>query len=279
MNPSHTDVEFEVRFLAAYDQAKIRSATMAGPSLAEELAALPDAARARIVDSLPRAERARLLHTWRFWARPKQIVPDVPHRTVLFLSGRGFGKNRTAAERVREKIYAGVQSIALIGPTWRETLRHMVGGKLGPGGNGSGLLDVFPAHERAQIEVKEQKGEIHFGFTGAVAYLVSDETPELRGGSYGLAWCDEICKWRHLAKLWDNLEFCMRVRSEIPPEIIVTTTPRPMRFLKELVADPDTITILGTTTAARHLRSRRRPIDQGVTGGASSLRRCSRSFG
>jgi phage terminase large subunit-like protein len=39
----------------------------------------------------------------------------------------------------------------------------------------------------------------------------------------------------------------MRVRSDIPPEIIVTTTPRPMRFLKELVADPDTITILGTT--------------------------------
>jgi phage terminase large subunit-like protein len=40
----------------------------------------------------------------------------------------------------------------------------------------------------------------------------------------------------------------MRVRGEIPPEIIVTTTPRKsMRFLKDLIVDPDTITIMGAT--------------------------------
>jgi phage terminase large subunit-like protein len=242
----NTDPAFEARFLERYEEAKRLSETLTGPSLAERLAALPDDERVRILGNVSLTERADLLYCWPFWARPKQLVPDVPHRTVLFLGGRGMGKNRTASERVRQKIYSGVKSIALIGPTWREVLRHMVGGKLGAAGNGSGLLDVFPPHERGRIELKEQKGEIHFP-TGAVAYLVSDETPELRGGSYELAWCDEICKWRHLEKLFDNLEFCMRVRGEIPPEIVVTTTPRPMRFLKELVADPDTITILGTS--------------------------------
>lgn len=246
MIPNTTDPEFEARFQARYDEARILSSRRGGISLAERVAALPRADRLRILGSLSRAERAALLYTWTFWARAKQLVPDVPHRTVLFLAGRGFGKNRVAAERVRQRIYDGVRSVALIGPTWRETLRHVVGGKLGAEGNGSGVLDVFPPHERDRIIVREQKGEIEFP-SGAVAHIVSDEQPELRGGSYGLAWLDEICKWRHLARLWDNLEFTMRVRSEIPPEIIVTTTPRPMRFLKELVADPDTITIMGTS--------------------------------
>jgi phage terminase large subunit-like protein len=76
-------------------------------------------------------------------------------------------------------------------------------------------------------------------------HLVSDEQPELRGGAYEIAWLDEICKWRHMKRLWDNLEFTMREQTERDPEIIVTTTPRPMRFLKELVVDPDTITIVG----------------------------------
>lgn len=242
------DPAFERRFQERYDQAKLRSARLAGRSVAERLAALPKAERARILGALSIGERARLLHTWRgFWARPKQVVPSEPHRTVLYLGGRGTGKNRTAAERIRERVYQGARSIALIGATWREVLRYQVGGKLGAAGNGSGVLDVFPPHERARIELKEQKGEIVFHDFGATAYLVSDETPELRGGAFDTAWCDEVIKWRHLQRLWDNLEFCMRVRSELPPEVIVTTTPRPLRWLKELVADPDTITILGTT--------------------------------
>lgn len=240
-----TDPAFEARFLERYEHAKRLSASLDGPSLAERLARRPD--RARILATLSVSERAALLHCWAFWARPLQLVPDRPHRTVLFLGGRGGGKNRAGIERVREKLNAGVRSVILIGPTHRETLRHIVGGKLGARGNGSGLLDIWPAHERAQIEVREQKGELFFPWLGATVYLASDETPELRGGAYEVAMLDEICKWRHLAQLWDNLEFSMRVRGAISPEIIVTTTPRPMRFLKELVADRDTITIVGTT--------------------------------
>jgi phage terminase large subunit-like protein len=243
---SRTDPAFEASFIAAYDRAKVFSSTLEGASLAERLAALPHDERTGILGNLSLSDRSQLLYCWPFWARPKQLVPDVPHRVVLWLAGRGFGKTRVAAERVRQRIYEGAKSIAIIGPTWREVLRHMVGGKLGAQGNGSGLLDVFPPHERERIELKEQKGEIHFP-GGAVAYLVSDETPELRGGAYEVAWLDEICKWRHLERLWNNLEFTMRVRSAIEPEVLVTTTPRPMRFLKELVADPDTITILGTS--------------------------------
>lgn len=249
MTPNVKDPAFEKHFLGRYEAAKAFSVALEGPSLAERLAALPREEIVAILETIPRRERARLLFAWEFWARPKQIVPSLAHFVILWLAGRGFGKTRTAAEHVRKRIREGVKSIVLIGPTWREVLRYMVGGKKGPKRNGSGLLDIFPAHERRHIELKEQKGEIHFTFCGAVAHLVSDEQPELRGGGYELAWLDEICKWRHLAKLWDNLEFTMREAGETgaDPEILVTTTPRPMRFLKELVSDPETITICGKT--------------------------------
>ena len=242
---SAQDPAFESTFLARYEAAKAFSATLEGPSLADRMARLSREEVAAVLGALSRGERAALLHAWRFWARPKQIVPDLPHFVVLWLAGRAFGKTRTAAERVRDRIYDGAKLGVLIGPTWREVLRYMVGGKKGAKRNGSGILDVFPAHERKHIQVKEQKGEIHFHFCGAVIHLVSDEQPELRGGAYEIAWLDEICKWRHLKRLWDNLEFTMREQTERAPEILVTTTPKPMRFLKELVVDPDTITIVG----------------------------------
>ncbi len=245
MIPTAADPVFEATYLARYEEAKRASAEMIGRSLADRFAALPTLAQDQILASLTRSERAALLYSWLFWAREKQIVPDVMHRIVLWLGGRAFGKTRTAAERVRRRIYEGVRSIVIIGPTWREVLRYMVGGKRGAKRNGSGLLDLFPPHERKHIELKEQKGEIHFHFCGAVAHLVSDEQPELRGGAYELAWLDEVCKWKHLQRLWDNLEFTMREQGDVETEILVTTTPRPMRFLKELIADPDTITIMG----------------------------------
>jgi phage terminase large subunit-like protein len=246
------DPAFEKLFGARYEAAKQRSSELEGASLAERLSELPREAAASILEQLSRTERARLLHEWGFWSRPKQRVPEDRHRIMLWLAGRRFGKNKAAAERVRERIYAGAKSLVIIGATWREVLRYQVGGK--PGSAGSGILDVFPPEERAGIELKEQKGEIVFREFGATAYLVSDEQPELRGGGYDTAWLDEVIKWRHLLRLWNNLEFAMSVRGMLPPEIMISTTPRPMRFLKELIADPETITILGSSDEnAAHL--------------------------
>lgn len=267
MNPSAVDPVFEATYLSRYEHAKALSASMSGPSLADRFARLSPSEQGRVLAELSRADRARLLYSWRFWAREKQLVPNIPHRNVLWLGGRAMGKTRTAAERIRDRIYEGVRSIVIIGPTWREVLRYMVGGKRGAKRNGSGLLDLFPPHERKHIELKEQKGEIHFHFCDALVHLLSDEQPEFRGGGYELAWLDEVCKWKHLTKLWDNLEFSMREQGDVDTEVLITTTPRPMRFLKELIADPDTITIMGKT-------------DENVSNLASSyVKRLDRKFG
>lgn len=243
------DPAFERLFEERYTLAQRESAKLEGPSLAQRLVELPREEIGWILDELSPVDRATLLYAWGFWARPKQRVPERAHRIMLWLAGRRFGKNMAAAQRFRERIYAGAQSLIIIGATWREVLRYQVGGQLGSAG--SALMNVFPPAERARIELKEQKGEIVFHEFGATVYLVSDEMPELRGGGYDSAWLDEIIKWRHLGKLWDNLEFSMSVRGRVPAEILITTTPRPMRFLKEIIADPDTITVDGETDENR----------------------------
>lgn len=236
------DPQSEERFRIAYELAKARSRVLEGPSLAERVARLPTPLRAVILAALTVLDRVRLLHLWTFWARPKQLAPTEPHRIWAYLAGRGSGKSRAGAERIRERVYAGAMAIAIVGPTLRDIARYQIGGR--DPVRGSGLLDVFPRHQRPTWN--KQAGEITF-HTGAVAYIVTAEEAEYRGGNIDTAWCDEVCKWepRRRQALWDNIEFSLRSDCGIPVEIIVTSTPNPHRFIKDLVADPDCITYLG----------------------------------
>jgi predicted phage terminase large subunit-like protein len=238
------DPQSEERFRIAYEMAKSRSRALEGPSPAERLARLPPALRAIILAALTILDRVRLLHMWSFWARPKQMAPDEPHRVWAYLAGRGSGKSRAGAERIRQRVYAGAMAIAIVGPTLRDIARYQIGGR--DPLRGSGLLDVFPKHQRPSWN--KQAGEITF-HTGAVAYIVTAEEAEYRGGNIDTAWCDEVCKWepRRRQALWDNIEFSLRSDCGIPVEIIVTSTPNPHRFIKDLVADPDCITYLGNS--------------------------------
>src|SRR5437763_2233645 len=72
---------------------------------------------------------------------------------------------------------------------------------------------------------------------GAVAQLFSGEDPDsLRGPQFDAAWCDELAKWRYPEAAWDMLQFGLRLGS--PPQVAITTTPRPLALLKRMMADP-----------------------------------------
>ena len=236
------EIAFERQMLAAEGL----SATLCGPSLAEELAALPPEDAEAILDSLTVLERARLLYAWEFWARPKQRWPEhIDARILFYLAGRGSGKSRSGSEWIRERVDEGVMVMSLIGPTLKDIRRYMLGGRSGKKANGSGILDVFPPHQRPRWY--EQKGEVHF-HTGAVAYVHSAEDPEFRGANLEAAWCDEIVKWQNAEKLWDNIEMTMRVDGNFPPRIMVTSTGDDLLVIKQIIADPETVTILGDTS-------------------------------
>ncbi len=191
---------------------------------------------------------AEILGYWPLWARPDQLPPaateaGAPWRVWLYMGGRGAGKTRAGAEWVRAKALGlrplgrtAVRRIALVGETINEVRRVMVEGV-------SGLLSVHTGAERPRFE--PSKGQLVWS-SGAIAQMFSAEDPDgLRGPQFDAAWCDEVAKWRHPQKTWDMLQFALRLGSA--PQMVATTTPRPIPLLKKLLVDAGTVVTRAAT--------------------------------
>lgn len=63
------------------------------------------------------------------------------------------------------------------------------------------------------------------------------------------AWVDELAKFKYPEETWDNLEFGLRLGDN--PQVICTTTPRPIKIIKDLVKDRKTIETRGNTMENR----------------------------
>ena len=57
--------------------------------------------------------------------------------------------------------------------------------------------------------------------------------------------CDELAKYQYSRDTWDMLQFALRIGDH--PRVIVTTTPRPIPIIKELMASPNTVIVRGST--------------------------------
>jgi phage terminase large subunit-like protein len=184
-----------------------------------------------------------LLHTWEFWARDNQLEPapvldNGELWTIwLILAGRGFGKTRTGAETVIEWVKTGqCKRIALIAEDSADARDVMVEGE-------SGIIACSPRDFKPKYEPSKRRLTWP---NGAVATLFSAEDfDSLRGPQFDGAWCDELCKWRYAQETWDNLMFGLRLGEH--PKVIVTTTPRPMSLLKEIILRSDTAITKGNT--------------------------------
>jgi phage terminase large subunit-like protein len=76
--------------------------------------------------------------------------------------------------------------------------------------------------------------------------MFSAEDPEsLRGPQFAAAWCDEVAKWRTPERTWDMLQFGLRIGTA--PQVVATTTPRPVPLLKQLLADETTVVTRSAT--------------------------------
>jgi phage terminase large subunit-like protein len=172
---------------------------------------------------------------WLGWRRPEQMPPAGDWRTWLILAGRGWGKTRTGAEWVIDRIEDGAERIALIGPTAADARDVMVEGE-------SGILAVCPPDLAANYEPSKRR--ITFA-SGAIATTFSaDEPDRLRGPQHDFAWADELAAWRY-PEAWDQLQFGLRLGTD--PRCIVTTTPRPTKEIRDLVAAETTVVTKGST--------------------------------
>lgn len=209
---------------------------MPDQSAIERLAALPADERSAIVDSLTAQQAHALLYDWRSWARGTQIAPEPGWFVWLLLAGRGFGKTRCGAEFVREEVEAHrARRVALVAPTAADARDTMIEGD-------SGLLAIFPPHQRPTYEPSKRRLTFHNGAT-AIAYS-ADEPDRLRGANQDLAWADELAAWRY-PDAWDMLIFGLRIGQH--PRAVVTTTPRPVALIKNLLGRPDVHVTRGST--------------------------------
>jgi len=172
------------------------------------------------------------------WARPNQLPPPEGNWHVWLLrSGRGAGKTRAGAEWVIKRVKQGFRRIALIGQTKGDVRDTMV--EVGD----SAILNISPPGFRPEYEPSKRRLT---WANGAIAMIYSgDEPDQLRGPQHDTAWVDELCKFQYAQETWDNLEFGMRLGPK--PQIVVTTTPRPLNLLRELLKDPLTIDVRGST--------------------------------
>lgn len=188
-----------------------------------------------------------IAYDWLIWAREDQIPPSGDWINWLVLGGRGAGKTRTGAEWVRGLALGlpgfaetPAKRIALVGETLEDVRSVMVEGE-------SGLLAVHPEHQRPQFE--SSKRQLTWP-NGSIAQMFSGNRPDsLRGPQFEAAWCDELCKWRHVQETWDMLQFGLRLGER--PRQIITTTPRPLNLLKQLMEDGGTIVDRAATKANR----------------------------
>jgi len=189
------------------------------------------------MQNLTQKEAESLLFDWAFWARPKQLPPPGDWFCWLLRSGRGFGKTRAGAEWVVACAKAEEGPIALVGQTKADVRDTMV--EVGE----SAILNISPPWFRPHYEPSKRR---LIWPNGVIAIIYSgDEPDQLRGPQHAKAWIDELAKFKYAQETWDNLELGLRLSKR--PQVVVTTTPRPVNIMRKLLLDKGTIDVQGST--------------------------------
>jgi phage terminase large subunit-like protein len=176
---------------------------------------------------------------WRAKARPEQLPPPGDWNGWVVCAGRGFGKTRTGAEWVKELVESGAASrIALIAPTAGDCRDVIVEGP-------AGILAVSspwcrPDYQPALRRLTWPNGAVASTFS-------AEEADRLRGPQHDAAWFDELAAFSNPSEVWDMAMFGLRLG--VRPRWLVTTTPKPVKLLRELLAREghDVIISRGTT--------------------------------
>jgi phage terminase large subunit-like protein len=211
------------------------------------LASVSVADQTDFLEGLPDDVIQGLPYLFDFWALDHQLAPEGDWRTWVIMGGRGAGKTRAGAEWVRSMVEGArprdpgrARRVALIGETIDQAREVMVFGE-------SGILACSPPDRRPDWIASRR---MLVWPNGATAQLFSAHEPEtLRGPQFDCAWADELAKWKRAGDTWDMLQFGLRLGAL--PQACVTTTPRNVGVLKDLIAREGTVMTHAPTEANR----------------------------
>lgn len=204
---------------------------------------LKDDERRAIVD-----ERGPL---WLATRRGDQTPPDGDWAYWLILAGRGWGKTRTGSEFIVGEMRAGrMTRVALVGRTAADVRDVMIEGP-------SGIVAVAERYG-LQPKYEPSKRRITLPGLGVCIAYTAEEPDLLRGPEHDGFWCDELAAWKtrkagesksrgrnRAQETWDNLMFGFRVGQNARG--VITTTPRPVPLVRQILADAATHVTRGST--------------------------------
>jgi phage terminase large subunit-like protein len=156
-------------------------------------------------------------------ARPQQLPPEGQWFIHMIMAGRGFGKTWTGARWLLEKALQHPNiECAVVAPTFTDARRTCVEGPSG----------ILKALEPGQLSFyNKSNGQITL-VNGSKIHMLSAETPErIRGLNISFAWLDELGSWPYDTAWTEGLAPALRIGEN--PQVVITTTPRPTKLIKE----------------------------------------------
>jgi predicted phage terminase large subunit-like protein len=220
-----------------------------------QLAQLPPERQREILSLAAAAVKGRrapgAIPEWSTIRRAEQIppladletIPGHAWRTWLLLAGRGFGKSRTGAETLCEWVEAGRSGKIMIAAPTAADCRDLSVAALQTRITGFDNYGKPIIGHRPGIEYEPSKRLVIFA-NGAKAWTFSAEDPDsFRGYEVDTAWLEEVASWKY-PESYDQAQFGLRIGWG---RQIVTTTPKPVRIIRELLKDPSTVATRGRT--------------------------------
>jgi predicted phage terminase large subunit-like protein len=154
------------------------------------------------------------------------------------MAGRGFGKTRIGAEWLGAKACSVRNTYcAVIAPTYADIKHTCFEGE-------SGLIKVIPKslvenYNSTDLILKLRTGTTIRGFT-------SEKPARLRGPQHEFIWCDELAAWQNAEETWDMAMMGLRLGKA--PQVVWTTTPRPVELVRKLIVPkPGRVVVSGST--------------------------------
>jgi phage terminase large subunit-like protein len=174
-------------------------------------------------------------------ARAEQCPPASDWFVWMLMAGRGFGKTRSGAEWLSDQACSHEgRAYGVIGRTTEQTREVCIEGESGLLAT-LGLTVVSKEYNRTTGEIKVP--------SGSTIYTYTAENPEsLRGPNLAGVWCDELAAW-HYEETWTHgLIPAVRISTGGErPRVVVTTTPRKTKLMRELLARESTVITRGST--------------------------------
>lgn len=165
--------------------------------------------------------------------RTDQEPPKDPWTLWLMVTGRGFGKTFAASAAILS-LLNNLKLVALIGTSFNDVQNVMVDGP-------SGLIN---AAKQLKYDYKYKPLQKKLLIKETIFRFFNEDYEKLRGFEFDLIWIDEWMRFKDPRAILYQVYLCLRVGVS---KLIITTTPKNIAILKELMEDTNVYVTKGNT--------------------------------